>query len=151
MKFHYEEDHNTLATDCPPKAYQQLDITAYRWVFEQGNEKNFQSQYEKDMKRKKPPRRYNDMTDLERCDRMALSFFESFESAENQFIFLRDIQNLREKAYIWLGINIAMGEITPEDGVNEIPPNKHGHFNHHPAEGFDYPNKFQIISCFCKI
>ncbi len=75
MEFHYQKEHYKIAVECPPKDYQKLEIVAYRWVFEQGDEKNFQSQYEKDSKRKKPPRRYNDMSDLEKCERMALSMF----------------------------------------------------------------------------
>ena len=151
MNFHYNEHHSKLTIDCPPKDYVPLNITAFRWVFAQNDEKNFQSQYEKDMKRKKPPKRYNDMTDLEKCERMALSMFISLELAENQFFFLRDEQNLQENAYLWLGENLAVGEISVFDGVNEIHPNKFGHFNHHPASGFDYHHTFQIISCFCKL
>lgn len=151
MDFHYYEHHNKLTIDCPPKDYMPLNIKAFRWVFGQNEEKNFQSQYEKDGKRKKPPKRYNDMTDLEKCERMALSMFVSFEWAENQFFFFRDNQNLQENAYLWLGESIAVGEILVSDGVNEVPANKFGHFNHHPALGFDYHNTFQIISCFCKL
>ena len=151
MVFHYNKDHLTVATNCPPLDYKPLNINAYRWVFHQNNNQNFQSQYEKDMKRKNPPKRYNDMTDLEKCERMALSMFVSFERAENQFYFLRDEQNLQENAYLWLGESIAIGEILASDGVNEPKINKFGHFNHHPALDFDYHNKFIIISYFCKL
>ena len=151
MDFHYYEHHNKIAVDCPPKNCKAINMTVYRWVFGQNDEQNFQSQYEKDMRRKKPPKRYNDMTDLEKCSRMALSMFVSFEAAENQFFFLRDEQNLKQNAYLWLGESIAVGELLVSDGVNEMPANRHGHFNHHPALGFDYHNKFQIISCFCKL
>ena len=145
MTFHYKEHHNQLVVECPPKDYIPLNIVAYRWVFEQGDDYNFKSQFEKDMKRKKPPRRYNEMSDLEKCDRMALSMFNSLESAEKQFIFLRDEQQLNENAYIWLGKNISVGNIYEEDGVNEIPANKFGHFNHHPVVDFNYHIRFKII------
>ena len=151
MDFHYNEHHRKLTVDCPPKDYKPLNITVYRWVFQPNDDKNFQSQYEKDMKRKKPPKRYNDMTDLEKCERMALSMFISFEFAESQFLFLRDEQNLQENAYLWLGENIAVGEIFVSDGVNEIPANQFGHFNHHPAANVDYHNKFEIKYSFPKL
>ena len=144
MIFHYKEQHKQLSIECPPIDYKPLNTVVYRWVFEEGDERNFQSQFEKDMNRKKPPRRYNEMSDLEKCDRMALSLFNSLESAEKQFKFLRDEQQLNENAYLWLGKNIAVGTIREEDGVNEIPANKFGHFNHHPIEGFNYHNRFQI-------
>ena len=85
------------------------------------------------------------MSDLEKCDRMALSMFNSVENAEKQFFFLRDEQQLKENAYIWLGSNIAVGEIFESDGVNEILVNKFGHFNHHPVLDFNYHTRFKII------
>lgn len=151
MNFHYNEHHNKLTIDCPPKDYKPLNMMVFRWIFQQNDEKNFQSQYDKDMKRKSPPKRYNDITDLEKCERMALSMFITYESAEKQFFFLRDEMKLNENAYLWLGEHIAMGEISVLDGVNETPANKFGHFNHHPSIGFDYKNKFEIITCFCKL
>jgi hypothetical protein len=150
MKFLYETDFQQLKVDCPPTNYKPLNIKAYRWVYGAGDERNFQSQYEKDSKRKNPPKRYNDMSDLEKCERMALSFFVSLEFAEKNFFFWRDVQKMRENAYKFLGTGIAMGEISVSDGVNEIPADKRGHFNHHPAASVHYSNTFKIIVSFCK-
>jgi hypothetical protein len=146
MNFYYAEQHRQLLVDCPPKDYKSLNIIAYRWIFDQDDVFNYQSQFEKDMNRKKPPRRYNDMSDLEKCDRMALSMFTSKESAENQFNFFKIVQQMGENAYLYLGKHIAMGTIEEKDGVNEIPANKFGHFNHHPVAGFNYHQQFKIIS-----
>lgn len=139
MTFHYQEQFNKLVENCPPKNYKPLDITAYRWIFEDGDARNFQSQFEKQ------PKRYNDMSDLEKCDSMALSMFTSVESAEKQFLFLKNERRMNEKAYSLLGKYIAIGNINEKDGVNEIPANRFGHFNHHPAVDFNYHNQFKII------
>jgi hypothetical protein len=146
MTFHYGEQYDKLTEECPPKDYKPLNIMAYRWVFDEGDERNFQSQFEKDMKRKNPPMRYNDMSDSEKCDRMALSMFNSADNAAKQFSFLKDVQRMDNRAYLLLGKHIAVGMILEKDGVNEIPANKVGHFNHHPAVDFNYHNQFKIIS-----
>lgn len=145
MAFHYEKQHQQLAIDCPPKSYVSLRIEAFRCVFEADDERNFKSQFEKDSEKPKPPKRYNEMSDLEKCERMALSMFDSLDNAKRQFYFLRDEQQLNEKAYLWLGTRVARAELNESDGVNETPVNKFGHFNHHPALGFDYHKRFKII------
>ena len=147
MIFHYQNDYDKLNVECPPKSYKQSDIRAFRWVFNDiGNEKNFQSQYEKHYKYSKPPKRYNDMTDTDKCSNMALSMFNSLENARKRFLFLKNEQPvpMNENAYKFLGTHISVGEILKYDGVNEEPDRK-GHFNHHPIEGFDYTTRFTII------
>ena len=32
MTFHYEKEYNKLSENCPPKDYQPLNITAYRFI-----------------------------------------------------------------------------------------------------------------------
>jgi hypothetical protein len=61
---------------------------------------------------------------------------------------LRDTQNFKAKAYRFFGKSIAEAKIELTDGVNEVPENEHGHFNHHPITGIDYHKKFNIISSF---
>ncbi len=96
MTFEYLEHHNRLQIECPPRNYKTLKIVAYRWIFEEGDEQNFQTQYEKFMKRfpnpSKPPKRYNDISDIEKrgakmCEDMAYSMYISIETAENGFLF----------------------------------------------------------------
>lgn len=138
MTFHYEKEYRKLKENCPPSDYEPLNITAFRWIFEEGNVRNFQSQFEKN------PKRYNDISDLEKCDSMALSMFNSAENARKQFLFLKNERRMNENAYRLLGKYIAVGHIKENDGVNEVPANKFGHFNHHPAADFNYHNQFKI-------
>jgi hypothetical protein len=140
MTFHYQDQYDKLLENCPPKDYKPLNIIAYRWIFEEDDTRNFQSQFEKQ------PKRYNDMSDLEKCDSMALSMFTSAENAEKQFLFLKIERRMNEKAYLLLGKHIAVGHLLEKDGVNEVPANKFGHFNHHPAIGYNYHDQFKIIS-----
>ncbi len=67
-----------------------------------------------------------------RC--LALSFFNSEESASERFKFLK--QTMGEKIYEELGKYIACLELNENDGVAEMP-NKAGHFNFHPADQID--------------
>jgi hypothetical protein len=147
MRYHYQNDYERLTVDCPPKSYKPQKIFAFRWVFEQiEDERNFQSQYEKHMKSPKPPKRYNDMGDLDKCEAMSLSMFNTLENAKKRFLFLKDEQPhpMNENAFRFLGTHIAKGEIIETDGVNQEPDRK-GHFNHHPFENFNYKTRFQII------
>jgi hypothetical protein len=140
MTFHYQEQFDKLVENCPPNDYKPLNIMAYRWIFDAGDARNFQSQFEK------RPKRYNDLSDLEKCDSMALSMFNSAENAKKQFLFLKNERRMNENAYLLLGKHIAVGHIQETDGVNEIPANKFGHFNHHPIVDFNYHNQFKIVS-----
>ena len=147
MRYHYQNDYDKLTVDCPPKSYKNKDIIAFRWVFEpMEDERNFQSQYEKHMQNPKPPKRYNDMSDVGKCEAMALSMFNTLENARKRFLFLKEEQPhpMNENAYRFLGTHIAKGGIKENDGVNEEPDRK-GHFNHHPFENFDYTTRFEII------
>jgi hypothetical protein len=152
MQYHYQNDYDKLSTDCPPKSYKPNNLKAFRWVFENiTDERNFQSQYEKHTKNPKPPKRYNDMNDLDKCEAMALSMFISLEFARKRFFFLKNEQPhpMNENAFRFLGSQIAEGNITEQDGVNQEPDRK-GHFNHHPVEHFDYKTRFKIIESLKK-
>ncbi len=146
MKFHYQNDYDKLGVNCPPVSYKPMNLKAFRWVFEIGDERNFQSQYEKHTKSPKPPKRYNDMNDVDKCEAMALSMFSSAEFARKRFLFLKNEQPqpMNENAFRFLGRHIAVGDINEQDGVNEKPDRK-GHFNHHPIAHFDYKTRFKII------
>ncbi len=154
MNFKYEEHHKQLQVECPPKTYKPLNIGAYRWVFDKGNEQNFQTQYEKFMKRfpnpSKPPKRYNDISDIEKrgtkmCEDMAYSMYITAEKASDGFAFLSERFPNAE-----FGKYIAFAQLDKTDGVNgEIDEN--GHYNHHPFKSVDYENRFQIIASFIKL
>ncbi len=156
MIFKYLEHHNKLQVECPPKDYKSFKIAAYRWIFDEGNVQNFQTQYEKFMKRypnpSNPPKRYNDISDIEKqgtkmCEDMAYSMYVSVETAENGFVFF--LERYKEKTFEMFGKNIASAEISEQDGVNSKIDNN-GHFNHHPATTIDYEEKFQVVACFIK-
>lgn len=135
-----------------------MTIAAYRWVFDKGDNRNFQTQYDKFMGTSPnaalPPKRYSDISDLDRrsikmCEDMSLSMFDSMESAEKNFYFWKEDRNYQKKAFEIFGKNIAFAQINQEDGVNNSIDAK-GHFNHHPAENTDYENIFNVISCFTR-
>jgi hypothetical protein len=93
MSFKYNEHHLRLQVECPPRTYKPLNIGAYRWIFEKGDAKNFQSQYEKFIDSPNPPKRYNDSSDVARrdtkfCEDMAYSMYISEEMAKESFMKL---------------------------------------------------------------
>lgn len=158
MVFKYQHYYDKLRVECPPGNYKPVRIVVYRWVFNFGDKRNFQTQYEKFLIKfsnpSTPPRRYNDISDLEKrevkmCEDMSLSLFVSMDAAEKGFLFWKEDRNYQEKAFEIFGKYVASAEIFEEDGVNG-PVDGNGHFNHHPFIGFDYETRFQIISCFIK-
>jgi hypothetical protein len=150
MNFKYNKHHQRLQVECPPITYKPLNIDAYRWVFEKGDIRNFQSQYEKFIDNPNPPKRYNDNSDLDLtnrdkifCEDMAYSMYISEEKAKSGFIpFLK---RYKQKSFEMFGKYVAFAQLTEQDGVNgEI--NDKGHFNHHPFETVNYENRFIIIA-----
>ncbi len=139
MNFKYQKDYiNLLPEICPPENYVPLkNENVYRWVFEDIRDpENFVPQYHKN------PKWFNNWNDTEKCKAMALSMFNSLENAENRFNTIK--LAIGEKVYKTLGNNIAKGQITENDGVNE-EVDENGHFNHHSSIEADYSNKFIII------
>jgi len=98
----------------------------------------------------KPPKRYNDISDLEKrgikmCEDMAYSMYITAEKAEEGFVFLSERFPKAD-----FGKHIAFAKLNEKDGVNgEIDEN--GHYNHHPFEPMNYENRFEIVSSFIKI
>lgn len=149
MEFHYKEHHSKLAAECPPSSYKPEESVAYRWVFDDINDgNNFISQFEK------KPKRFNAKDDWKKCEAMSLSMYKDKESAIESFYFFKDEQCMNEKVFRILGTKIAEGALNKEDGVNERGRFGQiivrGHFNHHPAKGYNYPKKFEIIASFVK-
>ncbi len=148
MNFKYNEHHRRLQVECPPRIYKPLNIGAYRWVFGKGDIRNFQSQYEKFIDDPKPPKRYNDDSDLTRrdtkfCEDMAYSTYVSEEKAKEGFMFF--LERNKKKAFEKFGMYVAFAQLTEKDGVNgEI--DTYGHFNHHPFANDDYENRFAVVA-----
>lgn len=140
MSFKYQEDMNTLSNfKCPPDNYKQLDVDAYRWVFDDiKDSKNFTPRYYIKPKKENDPK----PTEQEKCDEMALSMFISEDSAKKRFNFFFKI--FKKRAYKIFGTKIAHKKLNINDGVNE-EPNNIGHFNHHPYSHVDYETQFKIV------
>lgn len=139
MDFQFFEDFKKLSVVCPPPHYRPQNMQVFRWVFDDiGDERNFQPLFYRN------PRKYLGASDIEKCNGLALSFFDSEKAAKNRFDELRD--TTCPIAYKVLGTNVAKCDITQNDGANEYPPNKNGHFNHHPVKNHQYETRFTIIS-----
>ncbi len=138
MTFKYQFEISHLSIKCPPQNYKVVTITAFRWIFDGvNNENNFQPLYFKN------PKRANAFGDVEKCQSLGLSMFDSAENAIGQFNFLK--ARLGEMAYHVLGSSLAAGNINAEDGVADMPNNK-GHFTFHPSETCIFEDRFQLIS-----
>ena len=147
MKFRYCDDLEKLKVPCPPISYQPENRIAYRWIFENmHDERNFTPRFylapPADIRKieaiENPTKR-----DKRKCSYLALSMFDSEKNALDSFNFHKE--NLGENVYLFLGTNIAVGELTVKDGVQELP-NQEGHFNHHPTENHNYENRFIKIA-----
>jgi hypothetical protein len=147
MNFQFLKNFKNLVVKCPPEHYIPKNGTAYRWVFnDMEHEYNFKPRYYI-----VPPhileKIESDESEIARdtkiCDMLALSMFESEQSAKATFAALYKVH--KKKVYERFGTHVAQGTITENDGVNETPDYK-GHFNHHPIKNHNYEKKFQIIS-----
>lgn len=137
MKFKYAPDHDKLETTCPPKKFKKKNIEAYRWVFDDiENPNNFIPVLFMN------PKRFIKKGDIEKCQAMSLSMFDSLENSKKRFNFLKG--TIGDKIYKSIGTHIARGNLTTKHGVNS-KTDRRGHFSHHPAEGILYSDFFQII------
>jgi hypothetical protein len=139
MEFQFSEEYKKLSTKCPPENYTSKNMTAFRWVFEDINDtRNFLPVFFRN------PKKYLDKTDFEKCNGLALSFYNSEYGAKSKFEDLKS--TIGKNVYKNLGTNIAKGHITELDGINEEPYDRYGHFNHHPSKNCQYHLTFIIIS-----
>ncbi len=141
MQYQYQKEHQNIL-NCPPANYQPLDKVAYRWVFVGNEIRNFQSQFEKN------PKRFNDLSDLEKCEGTALSLFDTAIQAKDRFDFLKNkgTRPMGNKACQNLGTHIAEIQITVNDGVSEVPSDSKGHFNHHPLKILIIPTRSKLYN-----
>ena len=125
-----------IANICPPVECINTTVQAYRFTYESINdEKNFQPVYIK------KPKRFNDKSDLDKCNAFGISLYQSEEQATFKFNSLRNIiQNIGKT----IGTHLAKGLIKDEFGV--ITPFDHeGHFDLHESDISNLHNAFTII------
>ena len=123
MEFKFQADYNNLKEQCPPEDYLPKQIeNVFRFVFEDiDNQKNFQSQYHKN------PKRFQEKSDAEKCEALALSMFDNLTKAKEFFSKLK--ARTGNNIYQTIGNSLAVGSITEKAGVNGKVDRK-GHFNH---------------------
>lgn len=134
--FKYQADLSNLA-DCPPGSYKPAHFSsAYRFVFESiDDSRNFEPVA------KLKPDRFDKKADGERCEALALSFYNAENAARAAY---RYFLSGNKHQYKTLGTHLAEGFIAESDGVNS-PPDRYGHFNHHPYTSADFAARFRII------
>lgn len=138
MIFKYQAELNRFFIKCPPETCKPTNVSAFRWIFEQlEDERNFKPLYFKN------PQRINSFDDVEKCQALGLSMFDSEKNAIKQFNFLKT--RLGETAYQVLGTNLALGQLVPDDGAASDPDPK-GHFTIHPSETCTFESSFQIVA-----
>jgi hypothetical protein len=138
MKFEYYGALGKLEPECPPPDREPVNLQAFRWVTDPAEqEDNYIPQI------LKAPYRYNDKTDLQKCDGYALSMFISLETVIARFDYFVDLMN--ENAFANLGTHVASAQINVRDGVGSVP-GKNGHFNFHTAEDHGFAARFAIVA-----
>ncbi|MEN9609520.1 MAG: hypothetical protein RLZZ628_334 [Bacteroidota bacterium] len=138
MVFRFQDDYDTLAEPCPPKHYQPHNRgEVYRWTFEAiDDSRNFQSQYHKN------PKRFQQKSDIIKCQALGLSCFDNLEGAKERFFELLD--DIGEKVYQMVGNKIAKGSLLKADGVcGKVE--RLGHFTYHPAKEVELIARFTIL------
>lgn len=126
--------------NCPPAYYESREFTAYRFVFEEINDKNnFLPVLEIKPKRINSP---EFATEQAKCLGYALSLFDSVENARRRY---RQISRYNKNFYKTVGTHIAGGRIEKQDGVAS-PVDDNGHVSLHEFEHADLSSKFRVIS-----
>lgn len=138
MIFRFQKDYDKLTEPCPPKQHQSRKMEeVYRWTFETiEDNRNFQSQYHKN------PKRFQQKSDIIKCQALGLSCFDSLEGAKERFLELFD--DIGEKVYQGMGCKIAKGSLFEADGVSG-KVERLGHFTYHPAQTVDLIARFTIL------
>lgn len=140
LKYGYLFELLTVEDVCPPKDMQQINTTAYRWVYEPiGHSLNFLPNYEFD-KEKGNLKNYNNgvYDSLRKCSRCSQSMFQSLNAAKIAYTKLS--KSIKEH----LGYtHVATGKISHEDGFC-TKPNHQEHFSFYELETCELKNKFSI-------
>jgi hypothetical protein len=136
MKFKYARFITPL-TNCPPGDCKPADTVAYRFVFDDLNDRrNFAPSFIIE------PSRHRPSTPAKVCcSGYGLSLYDSLPNAEAAYRkFAANFLKFEER----VGTNIAEGNISKTDGV-VTPPNHEGHFDLHEYEGVQLRSKFRIV------
>lgn len=123
--------------NCPPSTYKEVEMTAFRWVFETCDEECF-----KPVLILKPSRTFN--SDVLNCTAYALSLFaEKNEALKRYSQFVHKRPKLKDD----LGTKITEIEIEKSDGICSEPErNNFSHFIFHEYLKTDLSKKVVNIA-----
>lgn len=125
MQFKYQTFHTKLKCSCPSDKVRPLNMTAYRFIFEDVNHYNNHHPV-----LKITPSRFDpaDEDCDHQCNGFALSLYENPRKAEKKLQrFLDDKPYLAEQ----FGTCIGEVQLTPNDGEGDTPEKRYSHFNYH--------------------
>jgi hypothetical protein len=127
-------------TNCPPKNYKALNLTAYRYVFDDlEDERNFKPVYLLD---ENYPKRLNSTQDLTlRCKGFGLSLYQDKNGAINNY--RRWIAKTNGKFAKIVGSFVATIQILETDGVCSDIENEDSHFTFHVYETVNFLEKIE--------
>jgi hypothetical protein len=129
--------------NCPPPEYQQVSMSAFRWIFEDINhENNF-----KPVLLIKPERINDKMFDSQerKCEGYALSLYDSLSNAKKAYERIRKRNKNLPKM---VGTHVAKIALAQTDGVAyecSRHKNNKGHFNFHESENTDLSNQIVTV------
>ncbi len=130
--------------DCPPGDFEELDVTAYRWVFEDlTEERNFQP-----VLIAKPSRISDVMfqTETAKCQGYGLSFFDSLENARNRFERINAFFQERDQKFsLEVGTKVAAVSLNPTNGVGSKPSSGKSNKGQFTFHEYQYNNFFTQI------
>ena len=135
--FKHQSEMDRLSTACPPADSRPKTQAAFRWVFEEIEERqNFLPHFFR------YPRLANSFNDGQKCLAIGLSMFESVEKARSQL-------RLR------IGVLAGQGRAVKENGIAECllleadgvsgTADVNGHFTFHPFENSTFETRFSIV------
>lgn len=136
MRFKYYTYVHDL-TDCPPSHAYAQDLTAFRFVFNQiEDRRNFAPVYIL-----KPKRRHASDPHYKTCSGYGLSLYNSLDNACRRYADLvESVPSFPQT----VGTHIAAGQIGKDDGV-VTEPNTDGHLTLYEFEHTNLGLKFQIV------
>lgn len=133
MTFKYQSDYDKLSEVCPPKQFTNLEVNpAFRWLFDENDQRNFVPQYHRN------PKRFIEKNDELKCTAMGLSFFKDLQGAEERYIQLSEIVPNIGKT---IGTFTSKGFILEADGVSGDFGHS-GHFTHHAYKTDVFKERF---------
>jgi hypothetical protein len=126
--------------DCPPKTYRALNLTAYRYVFDDlEDDRNFKPVYLLD---ENYPKRLNSIHDLAlKCKGFGLSLYQNRIGAITNY--KRWMAKTNGKFAKIVGSFVATIQIMETDGVCSDAENDDSHFTFHAYEGANFIEKIE--------